>query len=78
MSLFQRFSQTPRRPVDEREQVMSERQTTAITLAQIILTDPAEWGVNSPDQCMAMATSLLTLKWMCDTGQLNEFKAVQR
>jgi hypothetical protein len=51
-----------------RAEVMDERQTAAITLAQTILENPQDWGINDPDKCMEMATGLLAMKWLGRQG----------
>lgn len=41
--------------------------------AQTILEDPANWGINDPDQCVAMAEQLLNLRWLLASGRMSEW-----
>ena len=58
----------------DREHVMAERRAAAVMFADHILTHTRDWGVNPPEECMALATGLLNTRWLVREGRLSEWE----
>jgi hypothetical protein len=55
---------------DSIEARQARREYDVHCLAEAILETPARWGVNDPDQCVAMAEHLVNMKWLVSTGRV--------